>query len=112
MKYSAYAECEIIFLRLALFSEGATLHSRGARKLLALPLTSKLDALCGSKPNRFPCAWRKKTRSVARVARPKAKSTPFGVLLLLEAPPGFGPGIRVLQTRALPLGHGAVFRIL
>ena len=27
----------------------------------------------------------------------------------LEAPPGIGPGIRVLQTRALPLGHGAVF---
>ena len=30
----------------------------------------------------------------------------------LEAPPGFGPGIRVLQTRALPLGHGAIFRVL
>ena len=30
----------------------------------------------------------------------------------MEAPPGFGPGIRVLQTRALPLGHGAVFRML
>ena len=30
----------------------------------------------------------------------------------LEAPPGFGPGIRVLQTRALPLGHGAIFRML
>lgn len=27
---------------------------------------------------------------------------------LLEAPPGFGPGIRVLQTRALPLGYGAM----
>ena len=27
--------------------------------------------------------------------------------LLLEAPPGIEPGIRVLQTRALPLGHGA-----
>ena len=26
----------------------------------------------------------------------------------LEAPPGIGPGMRVLQTRALPLGHGAV----
>ena len=63
----------------------ATLHSRGARKLLALPLTSKLDALCGSKPNRFPCAWRKKTRSVARAARPKAKGTPNWVSLLLSA---------------------------
>ena len=28
--------------------------------------------------------------------------------LSLEAPPGIEPGIRVLQTRALPLGHGAV----
>ena len=27
----------------------------------------------------------------------------------LEAPPGIGPGIEVLQTFALPLGHGAVF---
>ena len=35
----------------------------------------------------------------------------FGVLFILEAPPGFGPGIRVLQTRALPLGHGAILRM-
>ena len=28
--------------------------------------------------------------------------------LSLEAPPGIEPGMRVLQTRALPLGHGAV----
>ena len=28
--------------------------------------------------------------------------------LFLEAPPGIGPGIEVLQTFALPLGHGAV----
>ena len=27
----------------------------------------------------------------------------------LEAPPGIGPGIEVLQTFALPLGYGAVF---
>ena len=32
----------------------------------------------------------------------------FGVLFILEAPPGIEPGIEVLQTRALPLGHGAV----
>ena len=28
---------------------------------------------------------------------------------LLEATPGFEPGIRVLQTRALPLGYVAIF---
>ena len=27
----------------------------------------------------------------------------------MEAPPGFEPGIRVLQTRALPLGYSAIF---
>ena len=26
----------------------------------------------------------------------------------LEAPPGFGPGVKVLQTSALPLGYGAL----
>ena len=29
----------------------------------------------------------------------------------LEAPPGFEPGIKVLQTSALPLGYGANFAI-
>ena len=28
----------------------------------------------------------------------------------LEAPPGFEPGIRVLQTRALPLGYSADYK--
>ena len=28
----------------------------------------------------------------------------------MEAPPGFEPGLRVLQTLALPLGYSAVFR--
>ena len=26
----------------------------------------------------------------------------------MEAPPGIGPGIKVLQTSALPLGYGAI----
>ena len=29
---------------------------------------------------------------------------------LLEVPPGIEPGIEVLQTFALPLGHGTIFR--
>ena len=29
--------------------------------------------------------------------------------MLLEATPGFEPGIRVLQTRALPLGYIATY---
>ena len=30
------------------------------------------------------------------------------VLLFLEAPPGIGPGMKVLQTSALPLGYGEI----
>ena len=30
-------------------------------------------------------------------------------IFILEAPPGIGPGMKVLQTSALPLGYGAVF---
>ena len=33
------------------------------------------------------------------------------MLLLLEAPPGIEPGIKVLQTSALPLGYGAVIML-
>ena len=29
--------------------------------------------------------------------------------IFLEAPPGFGPGVKVLQTSALPLGYGAEY---
>ena len=32
--------------------------------------------------------------------------------LYMEAPPGIGPGIKVLQTSALPLGYGAVYEIM
>ena len=30
----------------------------------------------------------------------------------MEAPPGFGPGVKVLQTSALPLGYGAIFKYM
>ena len=35
------------------------------------------------------------------------KHSPLGAVLCLEAPPGIGPGMKVLQTSALPLGYGA-----
>ena len=41
--------------------------------------------------------------------RQKKIGTLMGAYLFLEAPPGIGPGIEVLQTFALPLGHGAIF---
>ena len=41
----------------------------------------------------------------------KRQSTDIPVFcrFFMEAPPGFEPGIRVLQTRALPLGYSAEF---
>ena len=39
----------------------------------------------------------------------KKIDTRLGVYLFLEAPPRFGLGVEVLQTFALPLGHGAIF---
>ena len=39
----------------------------------------------------------------------KTKRTSKDVLFVLEAPPRLELGIRVLQTRALPLGHGATY---
>ena len=39
----------------------------------------------------------------------KKLSNPIGLLNFLEAPPGIGPGMKVLQTSALPLGYGAIF---
>ncbi len=40
----------------------------------------------------------------------KRQSTDIPVFcrFFMEAPPGFEPGIRVLQTRALPLGYIAI----
>ena len=40
----------------------------------------------------------------------KNKKPKMDFLTLLEATPGFEPGIRVLQTRALPLGYGAEYK--
>ena len=44
------------------------------------------------------------------MASPKQKHPCWGAFVL-EAPPGIGPGIKVLQTSALPLGYGALSRI-
>ena len=46
-----------------------------------------------------------------RLKYKKRKNVDISTLLrlYLEAPPGFEPGIRVLQTRALPLGYSALY---
>ena len=77
-----------------------------------------------------PCAWQaslpifgrgKRTgfhfaygsRSRVRFVRStsKKKTQPIGWGFFLEAPPGIGPGIKVLQTSALPLGYGALYGV-
>ena len=76
------------------------------------PLVSELpDALRADMRTGFCCARRaRRARFDERVAPPtNEKSNPVGLLRSLEAPPGIGPGMKVLQTSALPLGYGAVF---
>jgi hypothetical protein len=41
-----------------------------------------------------------------------ARTSDAVFLGILEAPPGFEPGMEVLQTSALPLGDGAVEGVL
>ena len=49
--------------------------------------------------------WAELTELTASKKRQDTELCP----VFLEAPPGFGPGVEVLQTFALPLGHGAIF---
>ena len=57
----------------------------------------------GSVPDSDQVRAVKFVRSAQKRARHLLVSCSF-----LEAPPGIGPGIEVLQTFALPLGYGAV----
>ena len=61
--------------------------------------------LCDEFANRACCRKRP-----TWMASPKQKHPCWGAFVL-EAPPGIGPGIKVLQTSALPLGYGALSRI-
>ena len=45
-------------------------------------------------------------------ARREAQTRRANFLRILEAPPGFEPGMEVLQTSALPLGDGADIRLV
>ena len=75
-----------------------------------MPRSSELDALCAATANRILCAEAHRAKSDEGVAPPEnEKSIPKGMLRSLEAPPGIGPGMKVLQTSALPLGYGAIF---
>ena len=73
---------------------------------LALRLASKLADLRAANADRIlpPAATE---RGPMEGGESKKNRHAIACLFFLEAPPGIGPGIEVLQTFALPLGHGA-----
>ena len=78
-----------------------------ALRLVSTFARKSLPDLREAPPGRRPC--RLSERPIPHdVSKMKNTHAIAGVFFILEAPPGIGPGIRVLQTRALPLGHGAV----
>ena len=68
----------------------------------------KLPDLRAANVHRIPYAVHTERVAKEGGASRERKKHPVGVLRSLEAPPGIEPGIEVLQTFALPLGHGAV----
>ncbi len=82
-----------------------------ALRLVNASLREALPDLRAGYANRIRCACgaRSPIRFVRSTSNNKAQSF-LDWALLLEVPPGIEPGIEVLQTFALPLGHGTVFR--
>ena len=82
-----------------------------ALRLANASLRESLADLRAANANRIRCAFG--ARSRVRFARSATNNKAQSFLdwaLLLEVPPGIEPGIEVLQTFALPLGHGTIFR--
>ena len=76
--------------------------------IFAHKIARKRQSLFGQKCELVFVRERTKAQSDGGVTAKKGRH-PMGVCLFLEAPPRFGLGIEVLQTFALPLGHGAIF---
>ena len=76
-----------------------------------LSLTSELDALCAANADRILRALRTEPSAKRgyRLQRKEKTASARDAVFSLEATPGFGPGVEVLQTFALPLGYVAVF---
>ncbi len=79
-------------------STGATRTFRVGKANSSCP---ELDAM---RPTRV---FRASEKQDSRPTGPTKKASPTGWSFLLEAQPGIGPGMRVLQTLALPLGYCA-----
>ncbi len=75
---------------------------------LALRLVSELPDRRAANADRDLASLACKVLSAFGSNTSKQKHGRFGPCFCLEAPPGIGPGIKVLQTSALPLGYGAL----
>ncbi len=75
---------------------------------LALRLVSELRDRRAANADRDLASLACKVLSAFGSNTSKQKHGHFGPCFRLEAPPGIGPGIKVLQTSALPLGYGAL----
>jgi hypothetical protein len=71
----------------------------------------------GRSDGRGACLYRSRRGgdpATRRISGLRNRKTPWfsrGFFLLSEAPPGFEPGVEVLQTSALPLGYGALLNL-
>src|SRR3954466_3422215 len=74
----------------------------GENRRIALPATSHLISWLGRS-----MGPRSVTQCYPCVRNNPLPMSPEWTLARLEAPPGFEPGMEVLQTSALPLGDGA-----
>ncbi len=80
-------------------------------------LQKKIATSCNLKNKFFGAGGRTRTgtelpprdfKSLVSTISPPRQILSFGKKIL-EAPPRFGLGVKVLQTSALPLGYGAIF---
>ena len=86
-------------------------HPDGALKgtIFAHKIARERQSLFGQKCELVFVRKRIKAQSEKGMEHKKRQDTDWCPVFFLEAPPRFGLGVEVLQTFALPLGHGAIF---
>ena len=101
-------------MRVSIWRACERTHSKGKKKTGCSAAKIKLQcaaALCAANANRILCALRTEPSAKRgyRLQRKEKTASARDAVFSLEATPGFGPGVEVLQTFALPLGYVAVF---
>ena len=92
------------------FFGGATSGIRSCEDSFTFPLTSELDALCGENVNWILLRFARRTHFAQewRIQRKEKTTLRKGVVFLWRRHPDLNWGMKLLQSFALPLGHGAV----